>query len=798
MPSIGDTIVGRYELRDTLGACPTRVAYRAYDTEVEVEVTLWCLPAELFPTPSSRAFFIAAAKQTQGIRHRHLLKVFEAGTLKEVPGGPLSIYLTQQLGTSAELEGRLTTGTSSEAAAILRYAESLSGALEAMHDKGLHHGWLTPADVVEVAGQVKLCGVGLFASMDAKAALACWGEDSRYLAPEVLAGRPASAASDTYSLAVILLELAIGGPAHSVSSSLARLAGNAPMQAHALRHALAANPAERPHDSDTFLAAVRQGWADQVAATVEHLAPVNLTAPAPDSGFKPTLAMGQAFVDANIAEMIAEREDTANEMMVSEVVEPTPPPGGFDEGVTSAMVDTPPPGGFDEQATLHSASAMPMGFDEGATLHQAQVPKVGFEDGKTADRPRGKQRPAAPPGPEAAAGMGTPASRAETVALGKTEDTRGARADSFVDGKTEDKVGKTAGSEDETRAAMPPGTDFREDDATYDAPIDPAGGFDEGQTIAESTLPPAGGFDEGATVVDAAPGLRLLALSMKPKSETDSGLHETKPSPPPGIVAKPVLRPLSSLAESVDVPQELGHLAPPRVEKESKPASSRRLWLLMSMFLVSGAATVSLILMFGGSKKDSKTAGPFDAGQTSDASSASGEASLLPRKVVVMGPTCPEGSVHLTDKKLCVDAFEAPGEGRQPQSGLALEEARAACTKREMRLCTGAEWEAACGGANGSRWPYGPRYKPEICNLKGKAIDVAGARAACRSSFAIYDMSGNIAEWVEEGEIRGGSALDRSRGRCSQLRPNPGRQSAFSDVGFRCCADAIASPPPSD
>jgi formylglycine-generating enzyme required for sulfatase activity len=115
-----------------------------------------------------------------------------------------------------------------------------------------------------------------------------------------------------------------------------------------------------------------------------------------------------------------------------------------------------------------------------------------------------------------------------------------------------------------------------------------------------------------------------------------------------------------------------------------------------------------------------------------------------------------------------------------------------------MRLCTAQEWESACQGGERSRWPYGNHYKAEICNLRGDSVEVTGARNKCRSTFAIFDMSGNIAEWVAEGGIRGGSALDRTRGQCSLKRANPDEQSAFSDVGFRCCADAIASPPPSD
>lgn len=945
MPAIGDTVVGRYELRDTLGLSATRVAYRAFDLEVEVEVALWCLHPELFPTAPSRAYFIAAAKRSQAIRHRHLLKVFEAGSIDAGSGEESSLYMTQQLATSAELEGRLTAGSTNEAPVIVRYAVSLCGALDAIHGEGLHHGWLTPADVVEVAGQVKLCGGGLFASMDAQAALTRFGTDRRYLAPEVLSGRPASAASDWYSLGVLLLELATGTAAESPQSALATLAAGAPQYAEALRAALSTNPAERPVEGSVFLAGVERGWQEQGVSTVEYQPPVNLKAPEDDSNFDETIAMGQNFIDARVAAVIAARSNADGEMMVSEVVVPdvpggfdegatrtttTPafyeaddtaattaappgaydvddtaasvstPPGGFDEGITSASVST-PPGGFDEGVTSaivaapakasyeentsarvkartpgfyekKTASTLPAitdgfearespvaepspagGFDDGVTVHRAAKPPspfdesatvmtpipspTGFDEDRTEDRPptlagafvqsttqdRPPEAPGGfdtgptmdkvytPPPPSDSRrtareipGIQVPEDSRETArkipAIGGGRDGRSTARVVAAVGSASDRratareiSAPTGGfGDEETSAAAAPAGGFHEDEETMDGSIDGDADLQDPRTIAEDTVPP-GGFDEGATVVEGGPGVRLLALSMKPKP--DPGVAEPKRKVHAGLVAKPVLRPLSSLIETPEAPQARGILAPPR-PVTAPPHSPRRLWVGLSLFLVAGATIVTIALLLTRGPDKAK-----DALVAEDAGMAEAKAAAPPparREVLVLGPTCKQGTVHIAESNLCVDAFEAPGVGRQPQSGLSLEDARTACAKRDMRLCTGAEWEMACGGADASTWPYGQRYKPEICNLKGRTIELTGSRAQCRSSFATYDMSGNIAEWVEEGEIRGGSALDRSRGKCSQVRSNRGKQTAFSDVGFRCCADAIASPPPSD
>ncbi len=763
----------------------------------------------------------------------------------EKDAGSSSLYLTQQLGTSAELEARLSTGGASNTLAIVRYADGLSAALESVHAEGLHHGWMTPADVVEVAGQIKLCGAGLFKSMDSKAALSLWGPASRYLAPELLSSGITSAASDWYSLAVMMLELATGTSLVSVPRGLAALAAIAPEQAQALRLALSANPAERPTSAEEFLRGVHEAWKDLAEVTMDEDVAGSSTGPpdrvddsatiqsdsplamdwvkgpavkpvkpalmrpaepetvrvdafvaAPNEA--PTVAMGQDFVKGYIEREESAKATSGDELLVSELASPLPP-GGFDDGDTvftlkaptpeieesqaARRVDTPPPsaqsfiapheGSFDDGVTSHLPSK-PLGrFDVGPTLDKEMDPPSGFEEDEddtaslTAGPPRGFDE-------------------------GETAGLTDAPPGGFDEGET-------AGLTD----APPAGFD---EPQTAEVVL-PEGGFSDGDTPTLTTessagdsgstmedMLPAGGFDEGATVVDRNPGVRLLALSMKPKPDPVKEKEKVRRPVHKGIVAKPVLRPLSSLAEKVEAPPDLGNLAPPRVVTPP-PDTSRRNWLLLSLVLLAGACTAGLVLLFINSHSE-EAVQTFDAGVVV---APAPDATVAPkREVIVMKPTCPEGTVHLADAKLCIDAYEAPGKGRQPQSGISLEDASSVCKKREMRLCTAEEWEASCRDAGDTNFPYGKRYKPEICNLRSSAIELAGSRDLCRSSFGIHDMSGNIAEWVAEGQIRGGSALDRSRGRCSHERPSPERQTAFSDVGFRCCADAIASPPPID
>jgi formylglycine-generating enzyme required for sulfatase activity len=138
----------------------------------------------------------------------------------------------------------------------------------------------------------------------------------------------------------------------------------------------------------------------------------------------------------------------------------------------------------------------------------------------------------------------------------------------------------------------------------------------------------------------------------------------------------------------------------------------------------------------------------------------------------------------------CIDTYEAPGHGIIPVTNLTVEQARLACAQRNRRLCAGDEWEAACRGKASSFYPYGMRYDAKRCNVRDagkRVIEAAGSWPECASAAGVYDLSGNVSEWVEEGITKGGSTTDGEDGRCSRSTRRPPGASA-ADIGYRCCA----------
>lgn len=153
-----------------------------------------------------------------------------------------------------------------------------------------------------------------------------------------------------------------------------------------------------------------------------------------------------------------------------------------------------------------------------------------------------------------------------------------------------------------------------------------------------------------------------------------------------------------------------------------------------------------------------------------------------------------------------------------------------ACRRAGKRLCRESEWVTACRGERGWRFPYGHEYRQGACNifrsdhparllhgdsstglndprLNLMTVDGApllretGATPLCKSVWgndAIYDMVGNLDEWVDdrEGLFLGGSYSRASRHGCeAKISAHPIIYFDYS-TGFRCCADLGGAMPP--
>ncbi len=144
-----------------------------------------------------------------------------------------------------------------------------------------------------------------------------------------------------------------------------------------------------------------------------------------------------------------------------------------------------------------------------------------------------------------------------------------------------------------------------------------------------------------------------------------------------------------------------------------------------------------------------------------------------------------------------------------------------ACKAAGKRLCTLDEWKRACRGEQNRDFPYGDDYEHGACNVYRYAHPAAtlhgnsavghldprlnrvteagdpmlrrtGATSRCASRWgddAIYDMVGNLDEWVDKkgGAFAGGFYSRSTRSGCSAaISVHPRRYLDYS-LGTRCC-----------
>jgi sulfatase modifying factor 1 len=212
---------------------------------------------------------------------------------------------------------------------------------------------------------------------------------------------------------------------------------------------------------------------------------------------------------------------------------------------------------------------------------------------------------------------------------------------------------------------------------------------------------------------------------------------------------------------------------------------------------------------------------------------------------------CPPDMASIDDR-YCVDRYEAtviellpngeerpfssfePLEGHvlravsepdvYPRGYISAVQAEDACARSGKRLCKAAEWRNACMGPKHVTYGYSTANEPGRCNDHGRSpmgvlyggenlgerdrwdwermnspalnqvegtLARSGEHTGCTNDYGVYDMVGNLHEWVAEATFNGGYYLDTQINGEGCTYRTSAHAATYHDysTGFRCCSD---------
>ena len=140
-----------------------------------------------------------------------------------------------------------------------------------------------------------------------------------------------------------------------------------------------------------------------------------------------------------------------------------------------------------------------------------------------------------------------------------------------------------------------------------------------------------------------------------------------------------------------------------------------------------------------------------------------------------------------------VDGFAVSTPNATPATHITFSDARHHCESQGKKICTDRQWMDACLGINRYAFTYDSRQRKDKCNVDSSRPSTTGSYRQCITDGSIYDMLGNVMEWVqsdenpESGLLAGGSYRTGAETSCFTRRVTT-LEAKSMEAGFRCCA----------
>lgn len=206
-PTTGQIFGSRYELISRIAIGGMGEVWKANDSVIGRLVAIKILKEEYLGDPGFRERFRTEAKNAALVNHEGIANVFDYG---EEDG---SAYLVMELVPGEALSTVLEREKILPASRVLSIVAQTAAALHQAHLAGLVHRDIKPGNLlITPDGTVKITDFGIARLAD-QVPLTATGQvmgTVQYLAPEQAGGKPASPATDVYSLGIVAYEALAG------------------------------------------------------------------------------------------------------------------------------------------------------------------------------------------------------------------------------------------------------------------------------------------------------------------------------------------------------------------------------------------------------------------------------------------------------------------------------------------------------------------------------------------------------------------------------------------------------------
>ncbi len=203
----GTVLAGRYQIEDIIGKGGSGIVLRVFDRTAQNVVALKVLKSELARDTKWEKRFSRELRLGRPIQHPNVCRIFDIG---EADGHR---FLTMEIARGGSLRDELKRGGALERPLEEKMADARAviGGLAALHAAGVVHRDFKPDNLLRMEdGRLVLSDFGLATDAATAPGATVLIGTPHYMAPEVLAGEPATSRSDVWALAVVLHEIFFG------------------------------------------------------------------------------------------------------------------------------------------------------------------------------------------------------------------------------------------------------------------------------------------------------------------------------------------------------------------------------------------------------------------------------------------------------------------------------------------------------------------------------------------------------------------------------------------------------------